>query len=117
MSIKTHIGAELDLEHYKGKSISDFEFEMLDDNNVALDLTVYSKIVLELYSKRGGTLIKSFDTNSNGLSKSVNIISWDAVKTWVDSTYIGLTYYHHCYGVLSSNSEEDLLFYGNSEVS
>lgn len=118
--IKTHKGAELNLEHYKGKSIVDFEFEMLDDEDEALDLTVYSNIFLKIYAKRGGTEIDSFDYNS-GLTVVSNIISWDVDKVRMDLYRIGLTYYHHCYGVLdiAGNelvSREDLLFYGNSPV-
>lgn len=120
---KTYKGGELHLEHYKGKSIVELEFEMLDDDDEALDLTRYSEIVLEIYSKRGGTLIDSWDL-TDGLSVDDNFISWDASLTEMDEFRIGLTYYHHCYGVVTDQGspvdanagQEELLFFGNSPI-
>jgi hypothetical protein len=111
--IYTYKGANLDLQHYKGKTINDFEFEMFDDDEVALDLTVYETIKIQMFAKRNGTLIDTWDNNS-GVTITSNTINWDATKLEMD-TYRLLTYYHHCIGVLASG-QEDLLFYGNSEV-
>lgn len=121
--IKTHKGAELNLQHYKGKSVVDFEFEMLDDDANALDLSIYSEIHLNVYAKRGGTLMSEFDL-TDGLTVSDNIITWNAPKTWLDDYHVGIVYFHHCYGVISEDlspsspnaGQEDLLFYNNSEV-
>jgi hypothetical protein len=111
--IATHKGARLDLQHYKGESIVDFEFEMFDDDSVALNLDVYDQIKIEMFAKRGGTLIDTWDNNS-GLTMTSNVINWDATKLEMD-VFRKLTYYHHCIGVLASG-QEDVLFYGNSEV-
>ena len=111
--IATHKGARLDLQHYKGESIVDFEFEMYDDDSVALNLDVYDRIKIEMFAKRGGTLIDTWDNNS-GLTMTSNVINWDSSKVRQDE-YRRLTYYHHCIGVLESG-QEDVLFYGNSEV-
>lgn len=111
--IATHKGARLDLQHYKGESIVDFEFEMFDDDSVALDLTVYTLIKIQLFAKRGGTLIDTWDNNS-GVTITSNVINWDATKLEMDE-FRRLTYYHHCIGV-RTNGQEDVLFYGNSEV-
>lgn len=111
--IATHKGARLDLQHYKGESIVDFEFEMFDDDSVALNLTVYTTIKIEMFSKRGGTLIDAWDNNS-GVTITSNVINWDSSKVRQDEYRI-LTYYHHCIGVLVSG-QEDVLFYGNSEI-
>lgn len=113
----------MNLKHYKGKSIVDFEFEMLDDDGDALDLSIYSEIYLKVYTKRGGTELSSFDL-TDGLSVFDNVITWNAAKNWTDDYHIGLTYFHHCYGVISeflspanaNAGEEDVLFYNNSEV-
>lgn len=112
--IKTHKGAELNLEHYKGKSIVDFEFELLDDNSDPLDLTVYDRIVLETFHKRGGTLIDTFDNNS-GLTILQNYVTWNASQMRMEMYRSGLTYYHHAYGILDGG-QTDLLFYGNSDI-
>lgn len=114
-AIKTYKGAELDLEHYKGKSIVDFEFEMLDDQDEPLDLSIYSGILLKIYAKRNGTEIDSFSIGA-GLSVTDNFITWDATKVEMNLYRVGLVYYHHCYGVLTSDGEEDLFFYGNSPI-
>jgi hypothetical protein len=111
--IATHKGARLDLQHYKGESIQDFEFEMCDDSGVALNLGIYTNIKIQIFAKRGGTLIRTWDNNS-GLTITLNVINWDATKIQMDE-YRRLTYYHHCIGVLSTG-QEDVLFYGNSEV-
>lgn len=112
--IKTHKGAELNLEHYKGVSVVDFVFELLDDESAALDLTVYSNIKLVLFHKRNGTEVDSFDYNS-GLTVTDNLVTWNQSITRSGLYRIGLTYYHHCYGVLDGG-QHDLLFYGNSEI-
>lgn len=111
--IATHKGARLDLQHYKGESIVDFEFEICDDSSLALDLSVYTSIKIQIFAKRGGTLIRTW-TNNSGISITTNVINWDATKIQMDE-YRRLTYYHHCIGVLSSG-QEDVLFYGNSEI-
>jgi len=111
--IATHKGARLDLQHYKGESIVDFEFQMFDDDSVALNLDVYTLIKIQLFAKRGGTLIRTWDNNS-GVTITSSTINWDATKMQMDE-FRRLEYYHHCIGVLASG-QEDVLFYGTSEI-
>lgn len=116
--IKTYRGAELYLQHYKGKSVVDYGFEILDVDGVALDLpSRYSLIVLEFYAKRNGTLIDTFNNNS-GLTYTTNTITWNASKVRMDVFRL-LTYYHHCYGVIKTAAnlgQHDVLFFGPSQM-
>lgn len=115
--LKTIKGDELNLRHYKGKSVVDYWFDMLEDDGTEVDLSVYSNIKLEVFAKRGGTLIDSFDNNS-GLKITGNRINWNASKSRMDVFRSGLTYYHHMIGTLegADAGQQDVLFYGNSEM-
>lgn len=116
--LKTYKGRELNLKHYKGKSIVDYWFDIEEDDDTESDLTIYSLIVLEIFAKRGGTLIETFNNNS-GLTIEANRVTWNASKTIMDQFRKGLVYYHHMYGVIESGENEgqqDVLFFGNSEI-
>lgn len=116
--VKTYKGGELNLKHYKGKSIVDYYFDIEEDDGSESDLTVYNLIVLEIFAKRGGTLIETFDNNS-GLTIEGNRVTWNASKAIMDQFRKGLVYYHHTYGVIASGvnaGQQDVLFFGNSEI-
>lgn len=117
-ALKTYIGSELNLKHYKGKSIVDYWFDITEDDGSESDLTIYSSIVLETFAKRGGTLIDSFDNNS-GLTIEGSRVTWNASKARMDQYLKGLVYYHHMYGVIASGDnagQQNVLFFGNSEI-
>lgn len=117
-ALKTYIGGELNLRHYKGKSIVNYWFDIEEDDGSESDLTIYNRIVLELYAKRGGTLIETFDNNS-GLTIEGNRVIWNSSKSRMDQFRKGLVYYHHMYGVIAAGAnagQQNVLFFGNSEI-
>lgn len=117
-ALKTYIGSELNLKHYKGKSIVDYWFDITEDDGTDSDLSIYSVIRLEIFAKRGGTLIDTFDNNS-GLTIEGNRVTWNASKARMDVYLKSLVYYHHMYGVIESGAnagQQNVLFFGNSEI-
>jgi hypothetical protein len=115
---KTYIGSELAMEIYKGKSIVDDYFDLTEDDGTDSDLTIYNLIVLEIFAKRGGTLIDTFNNNS-GLTIEGNRVTWNASKSRMDLYLKGFVYYHHMYGVIASGSnagQQNVLFFGPSII-
>jgi hypothetical protein len=51
---KTFIGARLDLEHYAGIPIQNYELEVLDSNEDPFDFSNYSDFTFELFAKPHG---------------------------------------------------------------
>lgn len=106
------------MRHYKGKSIVNDYFDLFEDDDTDSDLTIYNRIVLEIFAKRGGTLIDTFDNNS-GLTIEGSRVTWNASKARMDQYLRGLVYYHHMYGVIATGAnagQQDVLFFGNSEI-
>lgn len=112
---KTYKGARLDLQHYKGKTISGYEIEVLNDDNTEFDLSIYDDIVLKVFQKIHGTEILSYDlTDGIVLNSPVdNIITWVAPMAGLNIR--PKFYYHECYGVFD-DGEEELIFHGVSQV-
>ena len=111
-ALKTYKGSMLNLENYKGESVIDYYFDILEDDDSASDLTVYESITLSIFAKRGGTLIDLFDNNS-GLTIAGNRVTWNASKARMDQ-FQRLVYYPHIVGKRKTGGQEDVLFYGNS---
>lgn len=121
-ALKTHKGAELSLEIYKGKSVVDYWFDLFEDDDSDMDLSNYEDIIMTFYSKRGGTVIATFDLDE-GLSVSGNRISWNASFDDMDLFRLSLTYYHECHGVIGTtqspaidDGQKEVLFYGPATV-
>lgn len=114
MIFRTYKGKRLDLQHYKSMSIVEYEFQIFDYDDNEVDLSLYENIELNVYQKKHGTLVNSYDL-SDGLSlgsPDYNIY-WDA--SIEDMNLIQKPYYHECIGVLS-DGRTDLLFHGISEI-
>jgi hypothetical protein len=111
MVFKTYKGSRLDLQHYKGKDIINYEFEILNDDGTAYDLSIYDDIIIKFFEKRHGTLLEFWDlTDGINLASPVdNFIDWTA-----NIDYRPKFYYHECYGTIGT--QEELLFHGVSEV-
>lgn len=108
------------LEDYVGTSIVDFAVELENDDCSDMDLTVYSNFHWEIFAKRGGTLIQSWDLNS-GVTVLSNVITLNRSRLYGSEIRKGLTYYHHVIGVrkLEGNEltqEDEVLLYGTYEA-
>lgn len=114
---KTYKGGRLDLEHYKGKTISDFQVDVYNEDDSDFDLSIYDNIVLQIFEKIHGTQVLIFDMLSYGGinvdSPAGNVIYWNATKA--EMNIRPKFYWHECYGVLPSGQEE-LIYEGVSEV-
>jgi hypothetical protein len=58
---KSFLGQRLDLEHYAGLPLNDFEIEVVDSNEDPFDFTGYSNFKFALYAKAHGKLLEEFD--------------------------------------------------------
>lgn len=113
-SFKTYKGKRLDIQHYIGKSIIEFEFQIFDYNDNEVDLSLYSDIQIRMFQKKHGTLIHTSDLDSGITLGSPDYnIFWSVLRA--DLNLIEKPYYHECVGVLD-DGEEDLLFHGISEM-
>jgi len=115
-AFKTYKGGRLDLEHYKGKTISSYEFSLYNDDDTEFDLSNYSDIRIKIYQKIHGTLVLSFDFQSGILTDSPvgNTVYWNATKEQMNIR--PKLYWHECYGIRTTTTREELLFEGVSSV-
>ena len=114
MIFKTYKGKRLDLQHYIGKSILEYEFQVFDYDDNEVDLSLYAGIEIRFFQKKHGTLIMTFSL-SNGLtlgSPDYNIF-WTVPMS--EMNLIEKPYYHECVGI-TGEQEEDVLFHGVSEM-
>jgi hypothetical protein len=105
---KTFIGQRLDLEHYKGVAIVDFEIEYLDaDGEAYIDLADFTGIRFDLFAKPHGKLLDSVDQDvpdDNKLDLNVPAETVDIRPT---------LYYYEIWGEQDASPSEDvLLSYG-----
>lgn len=106
---RTYKGGRLDLQHYKGKSIVNYEFTVLcEDETLFFD--DYSQIELRMFQKRHGTPV--FDTILDVSSPS-NALIWNQDKISMD--LLQKQYYHECVGIYP-DGQEDILFHGVSLI-
>ena len=107
MTQKTYKGTELDLEVYQGKSTIDYPIEMLNDDDTAYDLTIYSSLVCKVFYRQHGEEIVTLT-----VSNTNNFIYLDATKAQTAALQ-AREYFHEIYGILVSPvSEQELLAYG-----
>ena len=115
-AIKTYKGGEVNLKHYQDESVVDYWFDIMEDDGSDTDLTQYSNIKFQIFAKRKGTLIKTFDYNS-GLSVGGSRVTFNAAKLYTSLFRQGLTYYHNMIGIRKLPiGETDVIFFGNSEM-
>jgi hypothetical protein len=115
---KTYKGARIDLQHYKGKSIEGYEFEVFDNDDTAFDLSAYDDIIIKIFEKRHGTELLEFSEGNGDVerdSPAGNSITWHASMTSMD--LFPKFYYHECYGVIDESPEvNELIFHGVFEM-
>lgn len=108
IAFRTYKGGRLDLEHYKGKSVINYEFVITcDGSSVFFD--DYSQIELRMFQKRHGTLV--FTTLLDVQASPEHLI-WNQDRESMD--LLQKYYYHECVGVYA-DGEEDILFHGVSK--
>lgn len=107
MTQKTYKGTELDLEVYQGKSTIDYPIEMLNDDDTAYDLTIYSSLVCKVfYRQHGEEIVTLTVTNVD------NFMYLDATKAQTAALQTR-EYFCEIYGILISPlAEQELLTYG-----
>jgi hypothetical protein len=104
---RTYKGARLDLEIYQGKSTIDYPIEVLNDDDSAYDMTIYSSIVAKVFYRKHG---EEIDTLT--ITNSLNVLYLDALKAETLALQTR-EYWMEIYGVLITPSgEEDLLTFG-----
>lgn len=115
-AFKTYKGGRLDLEHYKGKTISSFEVDVFNDDDTAMDLDVYDDIKIKIYEKIHGTLVLTSDFQSGVSTDSPagNTIYWTVSK--ISTSIRPKFYWHECYGSKQSGAIEELIYQGVSTV-
>lgn len=111
---RTYKGGRLDLEHYKGKSVTSFEIDVYNEDDTDFDLGVFDQIVLKIFDKIHGTEILSFDDDTSEIVISGNTILWSATRTKMNIR--PKIYWHECYGVKTSGDIQELIFQGTSEM-
>ena len=116
-AVKTFKGAQLDLTHFKGATIRDYEIEFLNDDCTAMELGLYSNIIINIRYKEGGTLINSYSALDGEITfnnPKDQFIYW-TVESEDFEEIPRLEYFQECFGVLS-NGQKDLLFHGISDL-
>ena len=111
-AFKTYKGDRLDLEHYKGKSISSFQIDVFNDDGSEMDLDVYDDIKIKIFEKIHGTLVLTtdFQTGIATDSPAGNSIYWTVSRT--DVNIRPKFYWLECYGSKQSGVIEELIFQG-----
>ena len=114
-AFKTYKGGRLDLEHYKGMTISSFAIDVFNDDDTDFNLDVYDDIKIKVYEKIHGLLKLTFDFQGGISTDSPagNTIYWTAQKTQMNLR--PKLYYHECYGSKQSGAIQELIFHGVSD--
>ena len=115
-AFKTYKGGRLDLEHYKGKTISDFTIDVFNDDGTDFNLDTYGDIKICIYEKIHGTLMFCFNQQSGISTDSPagNTIHWTASKIIMNIR--PKFYWHECVGLKQGGAVEELIFEGVSTV-
>ncbi len=115
-AFKTYKGDRLDLDHYRAKTINDFEILVYEDDGTDKDLSVYDDIKIEVFEKIHGTQVLSFDFQSGVSTDSPagNSIYWYA--TYSQTNIRPKFYWHECWGSIGSGVKRELIFQGVSTV-
>jgi len=106
---RTYKGGRLDLQHYKGKSIVNYEFTVTCPEGLVY-FDDYVQIELRMFQKLHGT---SVFTTLLDVSSPADVLLWNQDKESMD--LLQKPYYHECVGVYASG-EEDILFHGVSLI-
>lgn len=106
---RTYKGGRLDLKHYKGKSIVNYEFTV-DCGSDSIYLDEYSQVELRMFQKRHGTEV--FSTILDVTSPPDSLL-WN--QDAEDMDLIQKPYYHECVGIYA-DGKEDILFHGVSLI-
>lgn len=111
LASKTYIGERLDLEHYKGYPIIDYEITVTDSDDSAYPVEDFDAIVFELFAKQYGKLLESVDVEV----PEDNVIKLNITDVVMDKR--PKLYYHECYGLTAdSPAQKVLIFHGVSEI-
>jgi hypothetical protein len=63
LAANTFIGSRVDLQHYAGLPIHDYELEIVDQDDDAYDLSTLSDFTFEIFAKPHGKSLTSFSLN------------------------------------------------------
>lgn len=105
-------GIEWPLVYYNGKAVYNQHFEFLDQDESDFSFTDFSSARLDVYDKRSGRLLKSFD--STHLTRSGNDIYFNASGADMEFEDIGKYYYEMYY--IQSGGYDIVLLYGDFKV-
>lgn len=96
---KTYQGSRLDLEFYQGKSVIDYDIEVLTDGGSDYDLSTYESVLFDVKYRRGGEQIVS-------LTNTIldNFIYVDLTLEQSESLQ-RRDYWYECYGVIGDDKE------------
>lgn len=110
---KTFTGGRLNLIHKKGYPIVQHEFEILNDDCTAKDLSGTDGVYFKLFAKAGGKLLVTIDMSAGDNSPDDNFIYLDDDSD-ITSQRAPREYWHECYAVSGSPEVSELLFDGVS---
>ena len=115
-AFKTYKGGRLDLDHYRGMTISSFEVDVFNDDDTAMDLDVYDDIIVKIYEKIHGTLVitSDFQSGISTDSPAGNTIYW--TTSFTSMTIRPKYYWHECYGTKQNGAVKELIYQGVSTV-
>lgn len=106
---KSYLGQRLDLEHYAGLPLNDFEIEVVDSNEDPFDFTGYSDFTFELFAKHLGKSLGTFSLND----PTANIITLTGINSTEFLALRPALYFFEVYAQTSdSPSEKFLINYG-----
>lgn len=116
MIYKTHRGARLDLQFYKGKATIDFIISVFNDDDTDFDLTVYDSLHFKVFDKKHGTLLLSLGEDEGEISLASPADNDLYLNVSDVQTFLRVKdYWYECYGI-REDSEEELICYGINQT-
>lgn len=114
MLTKVFTSARLDLDIFKGVyEIIDFQFEVLNDDCTARDMSDSSGVFFKVLSKKNGKQLLNIEMEINASPDNYIYLS-DGGE--IVALRHPRTYWYECYSIEGSPEQPVLLFYGNLEL-
>jgi hypothetical protein len=116
-AFKTYKGGRLDLEHYRGMTISSYAIDVYNDDDTDFDLDTYDDIYYKVFEKIHGTEVLSghlYDGRVGVDSPAGNTLYLNFTDELM--TLRPKEYWHECYGTRGNGAVKELIFQGASPV-
>lgn len=107
MNNKTYRAIEYPLESYANKAVVDCTFTIQNSDGTAFDFTNQVGLFLSIYDRRDGLLIIRW-TDSDGLTLSANVITWNERNQSVMDFCKGKYYYELGYTLVDYSTEDEI---------